>query len=169
MRKQMQKHTNLKIVVIIIMFVFFLTISVGYSYLQHRLNIYGKSTIATDESGKYINGNSTYSYELVHSDKQNGTNTIIYDIKLNIVNMDNDIGSWQISFDVPQGYNDLMSNVKESLVKEYENGRITVYPSDEDGYLAKGDILELEMQLAINGELDIDNLTLNGRLASETN
>ncbi len=165
MSKLKLKKTNLTMISLIIIFILFLTISIGYSCLQQKLNIYGKSTIIADESGKYINGNSTYSYKIINSQKQEESNYIIYDVKLTIVNMDNDIGSWEISFDVPKGYNDFISNIKEGFSKKYENGRLTIY--SENGYLSKGNTLELEIQFAIDGEFSINNLTLNGKLASE--
>ena len=169
MSKIKTKKSNLTIIVIAIIFIFFLTIGVGYSYLQQKMNIYGKSTIVTDESGKYINGNSTYSYQIVNSEMQSGTNNIIYDVKLKITNMDKDISSWEISFDAPEGYDDFNSNIKDGISKKYENGRITINARENEGYLSKGSALEIEMQLAINGELHIDNLTMNGRLAINVN
>ena len=65
MRRYKFEKINLKIVAFVILFIFFLAISVGYSYLQQQLNIYGKSTIVTDDSGKYLLGNSKYSYKIV--------------------------------------------------------------------------------------------------------
>ena len=159
MRKLKTKKSKTITITLIIIFIFFFTIGVGYSYLQQRINIYGKATIVTDESGKYIKGNSTYSYEIINSQNSDETNYTIYDVKLKIINMDTDIDLWQVAFDVPEGYNDAMSNIKENSSKKCENGRLTIYSKDENGYLAKGSTLELEVQLAINGDFDIKNLT----------
>ena len=165
MRKQKVKNKKVTIIVLIAISIFFLTISVGYSYLQQKMNIYGKATVVTDESGKYIKGNSTYKCEIRNTAENDGENYKIYDVKLTIVNMDSDISSWQVSFDVPQGYKDAPSEVAEKYSKKYADGRVTI--DYKDGYIAKGNALELEMKLAINGEFDINNLTLNGRLATK--
>ena len=167
MRKQKSKKKNFTIIAIAIISIFFLTISVGYSYLQQKMNIYGKATITTDKSGKYINGNSTYQYQIISSNEYEESNYKIYSVKINVVNMDKDITSWEVAFDVPKGYEDALSETQDGTSKKCENGRIIIKPKDGKGYLSKGNTLELEIKLAINGELNINNLTLNGRLASK--
>ena len=65
MRRKKVKTIKLKAISIVLVAIFFLTISVGYSYLQQKLNIYGKSTITVQNDGKYINGNSIFSWNVV--------------------------------------------------------------------------------------------------------
>ena len=59
MRRKGFEKVNLKIVAMIALLIFFLLISVGYSMLRQKLNIYGRSTIVvnennnTNEKGEY--------------------------------------------------------------------------------------------------------------------
>ena len=166
MRRKRFEKINLKIVALVILVIFFITISVGYSYLQQKLNIYGKSTIAPQNIDEYVVGNSTYSWKIISQEtKQNYT---CYDVILTIVNLDNDITSWEVAFEMPQGYNNSMSEVEEAAYKNYENERLTIYAKSENGYVSKGNTLKLTMKLTTSGVFNIEKLTLNGKLASST-
>ena len=166
MRRRKLKTMNLKAISIIAVAIFFLTISVGYSYLQQKLNIYGKSTIVPQNEEGYLKGNSTFSWSIVNVDEQDKFKT--YEINLIIINKDADISSWEIAFDIPQGYIDSKSNVENGVSKRIENNRlILTSATDSNGYLSKGSKLEINIDLTFtNDKFEINNLTLNDRLAS---
>lgn len=168
-KKSNLKKMSLKTIVLIIIFIFFFTISVGYSYLKQSLSMLGKSTIVQQSgSNEFEDGNSTYTWEITSSWGQGGTSMIFYNIKLVVVNMDKDIESWEIGFDIPESYNDAQSNIWSASARTYENGRLTLFAHDYESFLAKGDILTIEFQLAFDEEVDLylNNLTLNGYLAT---
>lgn len=168
MRRQDVKKVSLKTIALIIITIFFLTISIGYSYLKQSLNILGKSTIVEQTPNKYEKGNSTYTWSIDSSWGQGGTNYMTYNIVLNIVNMDADIGSWEISFDIPNSYNAERSNVWSASSVTFKNDRITMKAQSWNRYIAKGSSLKLDFQLSFddNQDLYIENLTLNGLLAT---
>ena len=111
MRRRKFEKLNLKVVATVILILFFITISIGYSYLKQQLNIYGKSTKIAQKVENSEDGYSTYTWQINNYEKIEGTDYTEYDISLKVINMDSDISSWVISFDVPNGYNDEMSNV----------------------------------------------------------
>ena len=168
MRRQEVKNVSLKTVALIIITIFFLTISIGYSYLKQSLNILGQSTTVGQTSSEYEKGNSTYTWSIDSSWGQGGTNYMTYHIVLDIVNMDADINSWEISFDIPNSYNAERSNAWAASSVTFENGRITMKAQSWNGYIAKGSSLKLDFQLSFDDdqELYIENLTLNGLLAT---
>lgn len=49
MRRRSFEKINLKLIAMIALLIFFLAISVGYSMLRQRLNVYGRSTIVVNE------------------------------------------------------------------------------------------------------------------------
>ncbi len=49
MRRRRFEKINLKIVAMIVLLIFFFVISIGYSMLRQRLNIYGRSTIVVND------------------------------------------------------------------------------------------------------------------------
>ena len=49
MRRKSFEKINLKLVAMIVLLIFFFIISIGYSVLRQRLNIYGRSTIVVNE------------------------------------------------------------------------------------------------------------------------
>ncbi len=168
MRRQEVKNVSLKTIALIIITIFFLTISIGYSYLKQSLNILGQSTTVGQTSSEYEKGNSTYTWSIDSSWGQGGTNYMTYHIVLDIVNMDADINSWEISFDIPNSYNAERSNAWAASSVTFENGRITMKAQSWNGYIAKGSSLKLDFQLSFDDdqELYIENLTLNGLLAT---
>lgn len=168
MRRQEVKNVSLKTIALIIITIFFLTISIGYSYLKQSLNILGQSTTVGQTSSEYEKGNSTYTWSIDSSWGQGGTNYMTYHIVLDIVNMDADINSWEISFDIPNSYNAERSNAWAASSITFENGRITMKAQSWNGYIAKGSSLKLDFQLSFDDdqELYIENLTLNGLLAT---
>lgn len=168
MRRQEVKNVSLKTIALILITIFFLTISIGYSYLKQSLNILGQSTTVGQTSSEYEKGNSTYTWSIDSSWGQGGTNYMTYHIVLDIVNMDADINSWEISFDIPNSYNAERSNAWAASSVTFENGRITMKAQSWNGYIAKGSSLKLDFQLSFDDdqELYIENLTLNGLLAT---
>ena len=54
MRRRSFEKVNLKIVAMVALLIFFLMISVGYSMLRQKLNIYGRSTIVINENNNNI-------------------------------------------------------------------------------------------------------------------
>ncbi len=168
MRRQEVKNVSLKTIALIIITIFFLTISIGYSYLKQSLNILGQSTTVGQTSSEYEKGNSTYTWSIDSSWGQGGTNYMTYHIVLDIVNMDADINNWEISFDIPNSYNAERSNAWAASSVTFENGRITMKAQSWNGYIAKGSSLKLDFQLSFDDdqELYIENLTLNGLLAT---
>ena len=158
---------KLKTLVLIIVTIFFLTISVGYSYLKQSLTFSGKSTIVQQGgSGDFVEGVSTYTWEITSSWGQGGSSIMFYNIKLIIVNMDEDIQSWEVGFDIPPYYNNEKSNTWSASRREYENGRLTLYAHDYESFVGKGDSLTLEFQLAFDEAVDfyLNNVSLNGYL-----
>lgn len=168
MRRQEVKKVSLKAIVLIVITIFFLTISIGYSYLKQSLNIIGQSTIVAQKPSEYKKGNSTYTWSIDSSWGQGGTKYMTYHIVLNIVNMDADINGWEISFDIPNTYNAERSNAWAASSVTFENGRITIKSQSWNGYIAKGSSLNLDFQLSFDDDqaLYIENLTLNGLLAT---
>ncbi len=49
MRRRRFEKINLKIVAMVVLLIFFFVISIGYSMLRQRLNIYGRSTIVVND------------------------------------------------------------------------------------------------------------------------
>ena len=169
MRRRSFEKINLKLVSIIAIIIFFLTISIGYSVLRQKLNIFGKATITEQRVNGYIKGNSYYKYQILNTEKNEIESYTIYDVKIIVTNMDNDITSWKVEFDAPQGYKDSQSSSISNIQTKFENGRITIIPNNSNGFIAKGSNLEIETKIAIagQGELSINNLTLNDKLASK--
>lgn len=171
MRRKEKKRISLRAVVITIISIFFLTISVGYSYLKQSLNITGKSSIVSEQGGdtEYEQGNSTYSWTVLNS-WGDGTPDSPYmcQASITIINMDEDISSWEISFELPSSYNDEKSNAWSVSEKTYENGRLTLKAQSWNASVPKGEELTFEMQYAFdtNVEFYVENLTLNGKLAT---
>ncbi len=56
MRRRSFEKVNLKIIAMVALLIFFLLISIGYSIMRQKLNIYGRSTIVVDEKN-YTNTN----------------------------------------------------------------------------------------------------------------
>lgn len=148
-RKSNVKKISLKTIVLIILFIFFITISVGYSYLKQSLSMTGKSTIVQEigNSGQIINGDSTYTWTEINSWGGGGSN-YIYQVKIELFNRDADITKWQLSFDVPDSYDDAASNIWVAESRLYENGRLTLYAHGWNASVATGATLTLEFQLA---------------------
>ena len=136
--------------------------------MKQSLNVLGQSTIVDQTPSEYEKGNSTYTWSIDSSWGQGGTNYMTYHIVLDIVNMDADINSWEISFDIPNSYNAERSNAWAASSVTFENGRITMKAQSWNGYIAKGSSLKLDFQLSFDDdqELYIENLTLNGFLAT---
>lgn len=63
MRRRSFEKVNLKIVAMVALLIFFLMISVGYSMLRQKLNIYGRSTIVINENNNNINTNEKGEYK----------------------------------------------------------------------------------------------------------
>lgn len=172
MRKKETKRISLRAVVIIIISVFFLTISVGYSYLKQSLNITGKSSIVAQQGGgdvEYEEGNSTYSWNVISSWGEGTPEApLFFQASITVINMDEDIESWELSFDVPESFNNEKSNAWSASEKIYENGRVTIKAQSWNAFVPKGGELVFEMQYAFdsNVEFRIDNLALNGKLAT---
>lgn len=168
MRRRGFEKLNLKIISTVVLILFFFTISIGYSYLKQQLNIYGKSTKIAQKIEKNENGYSTYTWQIDGSEKLEGTEYTIYDVSLKIVNMDSDISSWVVSFDVPNGYSDEMSTVPNASTKKYDHGCLTLHSKDENRYISKGSTLNIKMKLAFKdgSRINLENLSLNGKQAS---
>lgn len=166
MRRRRFEKLNLKLIASVILVLFFITISVGYSYLKQQLDIYGKSTKITQADELETKGYSTYSYSIVEKTKVDATDLYRYQISLKVINMDNDMASWVISFDVAEGYDDSLTSINGITTKEYENGRLSLI--NEDSYVLKGNSIDLEMQIVVaNENFTINNLSLNGNFATE--
>ena len=82
---------------------------------------------------------------------------------LNVSNMDKDMSSCMISFDVPNSYNSVISECVDNSIMSYKDGRVTISSS---GYFAKGDKLELKLKLYLNDsqEMKISRLAINNLL-----
>lgn len=168
MRLKEKKKAKKTTIVFIVLTIFLLTIGVGYSYLQQSLSISGKATVAPTVVDGYIQGNSTYCWEILDSWEDNKTNEITYRVKMNIINLDKDISTWRVSFDVPNSYNDTSSKIVTESYKTYSNNRINLVGSDANGFVSKGDTMEIEMELVIDNKEDfyINNVVLNDLLVT---
>lgn len=159
---------SIKTIVLIIITIFFLSISVGYSYLKQKLNIYGKSTIVQQTPPQYEAGDSTYTWEIV-SAWGGGTSSYVYQIRItvNIVHEEiQDIES--IAFDVPDSYDNETTNIWIASSRTYEDGRLTLELHGWAGELESETAKTMEFQLAFTEEESdlISNLTVNGLLLS---
>ena len=64
MRRRSFEKINLKLVAMVILLIFFFIISIGYSLLRQRMNIYGRSTIVvTEENNIKTNEKGEYKQE----------------------------------------------------------------------------------------------------------
>lgn len=64
MRRRSFEKINLKLVAMVILIIFFFIISIGYSLLRQRMNIYGRSTIVvTEENNIKTNEKGEYKQE----------------------------------------------------------------------------------------------------------
>ncbi len=169
MRLKEKRKVKITTIVFIILTIFFLTIGVGYSYLQQRLGISGKATVTPTIVDGYIQGNSTYSWKILDSSENSETDEITYKVKMDITNLDKDISTWKVSFNVPKSYNDVSSKIITKSYKTYSNNRINLVGSDTNNFVSKGDTLEIEMELVINSEEDfsINNVVLNDLLVKK--
>lgn len=163
------KKVSAKTISLILIIIFFVTISVGYSYLKQTLIIAGKSTIVKKESsGDYVDGESTYSWEITNEWTQGGSTEWACDIDLTVVNMDEDIKVWEIAFDIPEEFNEQKTNFWIASSVTYENGRLTLVGFDYEPLFEKGTSRTLKFHLIFDQQVDmfIENLTLNGYRAS---
>lgn len=170
-RKVNKKKISINVIISICLIAFFLTIGVGYSYLQAQVKISGKSTIIAKNpvGGNYPKGNSTMTIQ----DKNNimEKNINVYRMTLTITNQDADISSWAIAFDIPSNFCGTANDFSFASSIKVENGRLIIYPKSGNASLAKGTSLNCNLQLQFEGETDfsIKNLTLNGLLVKQTN
>ena len=101
--RKIRKRSNLNFKLIALIVIFFVAISIGYSYLQAQLKIEGKATITMKEQEiSYPRGNSTGTYKITKYSSQSDSDYTTYDVTLNIVNNDEEINLWKIEFNVPQ-------------------------------------------------------------------
>lgn len=161
-RKDGFKKISTKTIILIILTIFLITISVGYSYLQQSLSMVGKSTISkSNGSGQIINGESTYTWTLINS-WGGGGSSYIYQIKIEIFNKDEAIEKWRLSFDVPDSYDHAGSNIWIAESSSYENGRVILDAHGWNASIPTGGSVSLEFQLAFKEEVNdlISNLEL---------
>lgn len=152
-------------------YIFFLScilllfIPYGYSLLSETVTIKGKANILPNISPEY--GNSTYSWSLLYEWGGSGSPKF-YQVEIPILNLDGDIASWEIKFDVPNGFLVDQSNIWQSSSITLSGNTITLLPQSWNQSLANGETLSLNMQLAFENEinLDINNLILNGKLVT---
>lgn len=167
-RKVNKKKISINVIISICLIVFFLTIGVGYSYLQANVKISGKSTIVAQDpgGGNYPKGNSTMTVQ----DKNNmmKKNIHVYRMNLTITNQDADISSWVIAFDIPDNFCGTVNDFNFASSIKVENGRLLIYPKSNNASLAKGATLSCNLVLQFEGETNfsIKNLTLNGLLVT---
>lgn len=162
MRNLRYKKRPTSFLVVFIICLFFITIGIGYSYLRQSLNITGTATIAEQNVEEYVEGNSTYLLS-INKMEESVENCIGYEVCLNVSNMDKDMSSCMISFDVPNSYNSVISECVDNSIMSYKDGRVTISSS---GYFAKGDKLELKLKLYLNDsqEMKISRLAINNLL-----
>lgn len=156
-----KKKSNLNKIVFIIIFIFFITIGVGYSYLKQSLDIFGKATIISQTVTELKSGNSQYSWNI---DNVIEEDLINYEVTLNVINLDKDYNTYILSFDVPESFVLNKSEVDNSAQMSYENDRVII---KSNSFIAKNDELKLKLKLCFkdNQNFYIDNLALNGYLA----
>lgn len=71
MRRKSFEKINLKLVAMIVLLIFFFIISIGYSVLRQRLNIYGRSTIVVNEDNNLkTNEKGEYTQEWIKKIEQ---------------------------------------------------------------------------------------------------
>lgn len=71
MRRRSFEKINLKLVAMVILIIFFFIISIGYSLLRQRMNIYGRSTIVvTEENNIKTNEKGEYKQEWIKKIEQ---------------------------------------------------------------------------------------------------
>lgn len=162
MRNLRYKKRPTSFLVVFIICLFFLTIGIGYSYLRQSLNITGTATIAEQNVEEYVEGNSTYSLS-INKMEESVDNCIGYEVCLNVLNMDKDMSSCMIGFDVPNSYNSVISECIDNSIMSYKDGRVTISSSN---YFAKGDSLKLNLKLYLNDsqEMKISRLAINNLL-----
>ena len=112
-------------------------------------------------------GNSTFSWNIINTENIEGTNYKAYYINFKVINMDEDISLWNVSFDEINGFITSMSERTDASRIALENGKIIIYGKDENAFVSKGSILNFVVKLVLdnNEDIDITNLALNGKLA----
>lgn len=161
-RKFIREKSNVKIIIFIVLSIVFLSIGIGYSYLKEELNIFATATMATN-TDNYKKGNSKYYWEV--EDYVGENEGRIYNIKLNIINYDEDLKNPVISFDVPNSFKIDKSKINnENANMSYDGKRVNIMLND---FVIKDETLTLDLSLMFRDiqEIYINNLTLNGLLA----
>jgi len=143
-------------------------VSSGYAFLTDNLKINGTVSFGkiSEDSGEYEYGNSTYSYNLVSTwPSESGGKA--YQIELPVTNLDGDIVSWEISFDVPDGYSST-SDIWQAQSITYSDNTVTIKSYEWNGKLDDGATMIFNFILHFESEVDfkITNLSLNGKYAN---
>ena len=115
-----------------------------------------------------MEGNSTYSWEITNELFTSESNLWECDINLTVINMDEDIDVWEISFNIPEGYNEQQSNFETVSLNKYEDGRLTLIGFENEPIFEKGTSKNITFHLCFDKKVDmfIENLILNGYRAS---
>ncbi len=164
MRKIRRKmNINYKLITIIIIALFLIGISIGYSYLQTQLKIQGKATITYQEkSVSYPKGSSTCTYKFEKDSSQNNSEYTTYNVTLNVVNNDEEVNLWKIDFSVPESSKNIWCNYNYSQ----NNGRVTINYKSENVTFSKGSTQTINFKIDVKKDVNftIKNLALNGLL-----
>lgn len=167
-RNKILEKISLKTIVFILIAVFFLTISVGYSYLKTQVSISGKATILANKESDYPQGDSICDVKLVNEGEQSEPEGYFYQYNVTITNLDEDVTSWEIEFDIPNSIDVISIKSSDASSVIFENGRVYLRAQSLNGYVSKGNSFEIGLQIAVSKQcnLNMDNFTFCGKLVT---
>lgn len=146
-------------IIFIVFFIFALLISSAYALLSDSLKVNGKANILINTE----EGASTYSWELLES--WPGTEgTFYYQIEIYVLNRDGDHNSWEVKFDLPDGFL-ISSNLWQASSVTLKGNTVTLTSHEWNSYIADGSTFTLNLILGFESPIDftLSNLILNGK------
>ena len=152
--------------IFLIMLTILITISVGYSMFSSRLNIIGNISIIKPEVDLPTELSKSYATWQVTNSWPG-----FYELSIVITNMDEDINGWVISIDLPNAVLEdqihawWSSETTSEPMGDYD--RITFKNYDYNGKIPNGGQLTVPLSLPLNGDIDVKNLIINGKLITD--
>lgn len=140
-----------------------LFVSTGYAIFSDSLNIVGKANILASGGSDVEYGNSTYNYKIL-STWSNAYGGITYQIEIPFTNLDGDMDSWEVKFDLPDGFL-VTSNIWQASSVTLSGNTVTLKDAGWNGYIANGSTFTFNFILDFDREVDFSftNFIVNGK------
>ena len=141
-----------------------LFVSTGYAIFSDSLNIVGKANILASGGSDVEYGNSTYNYKL-YSIWPNSFGGMTYQTIISFTNLDEDMDSWEIKFDLPDGFLIDKSDLWQASSRTLSGNTVTLKDAGWNGYIANGSTFDFNFILAFDREVDFNftNFIVNGK------